>query len=201
MPVTPFGVEQAVVLRERLAALRVDDGLLASSPLTRARETAVVLSGGRSDLHLDARLAERDFGTFEGWSLDRVREYKVRRGIPDVDLASCWDGVTSVELRASFNSRILNSLKDLSAMAEADEIPLVIVSHGAVIRTMCHSCWGLPEDAPSIFKLPPASYLRGALDSDGRHMELRELWVNPLQLSQSHATPDMPMPVHDGGGT
>ncbi len=67
---TEQGEEVARGLRERLAG--VDFGLVLTSPRERARRTAAL--AGFPDAHVEADLAEWDYGDYEGITTAQIRE-------------------------------------------------------------------------------------------------------------------------------
>lgn len=77
IPLSPRGKEEAKLLTEKAKAYNFD--LVISSPLLRAKETARAVVGERDlPIFFDDRLIERDFGTFEGTSVE-APEGKVYR--------------------------------------------------------------------------------------------------------------------------
>jgi broad specificity phosphatase PhoE len=65
------GREEARRLAERLAGVPVDR--IVSSPLARSAETAEIVASGRP-VELDKRLAELDYGRWEGLTLEQIEE-------------------------------------------------------------------------------------------------------------------------------
>lgn len=77
IPLSPRGEEEAKSLTERAKKYRFD--LVISSPLLRARQTARAVVGERAlPVLYDDRLRERNFGAFEGTSVE-APEGKVYR--------------------------------------------------------------------------------------------------------------------------
>jgi broad specificity phosphatase PhoE len=70
---TERGRRDARALADRLQSVPLDR--IIASPLDRSQETARILAAGRDvEVELDARLAEFDYGSWEGMSLDEVKE-------------------------------------------------------------------------------------------------------------------------------
>jgi broad specificity phosphatase PhoE len=70
---TERGRRDAQALADRLQSVPLDR--IIASPLDRSHETARILASGRDiEVELDARLAEFDYGSWEGISLDQVKE-------------------------------------------------------------------------------------------------------------------------------
>ncbi|MCX4364687.1 MAG: phosphoglycerate mutase family protein [Bacilli bacterium] len=62
------GINQAKALGEKMRAIDYD--VIISSPLIRAKETSQIINFKNKDILYDARLSERDAGSFKGKSLD-----------------------------------------------------------------------------------------------------------------------------------
>jgi broad specificity phosphatase PhoE len=69
-PLSERGRADAARLAARLAPLPIDRVI--SSPLERAVDTAAILAAGRVPVETDERLAELDYGTWEGFTLDQI---------------------------------------------------------------------------------------------------------------------------------
>lgn len=66
------GRASAERLRQRLASVPLDR--IVSSPLARAAETARIVGAGRVSVELDQRLAELDYGRWEGLTVEVIDE-------------------------------------------------------------------------------------------------------------------------------
>ena len=132
--------------------------LVSSSPLQRCELLAHVLYGLRSDLSYkkDARLAEMDFGAFEGQRWDQIPAQAY-----DDWMADFWQhrfgGVESVDL---FMARVASAWHDMPAAQAASAAPVarVWITHAGVIRAAnllakgvfeVRSAAGWPVDAPA----------------------------------------------------
>ena len=74
-PLTPRGREQALRVAGFLGARHADASAIYSSPLRRARETALAISGRLGlELRLETGLAEFDLGSWEGKSYRELHE-------------------------------------------------------------------------------------------------------------------------------
>jgi broad specificity phosphatase PhoE len=71
---TERGRADAQALGERLAEVRLDR--VVSSPLPRAVDTAQLITGGRTSVETDRRLAEMDYGDWEGMTVDEVQQLR-----------------------------------------------------------------------------------------------------------------------------
>ena len=120
-----------------------------SSPRTRAIESARPVAGHQElEVHLDERLREIDFGSFEGLSYDEVSARYP-------DLYSGWmNRPTEVEFPggetfAEMKSRVLGAVAELRRRHPKECV--AIVAHGGVNRIVLAAALGLPDEA--IFRL------------------------------------------------
>ena len=116
------GIEQAKIAKNKLENEKID--LIICSPLKRAKQTAEIINEGRNiPLIIDDRIAERDFGEFEGknksefsfedfWSYKKAENYEKAEKIQD------------------FFERIYNFLDDIKEKYKDKRI--LIVAHGDV---------------------------------------------------------------------
>ncbi len=153
IPLNAAGFAQAESLRQTLADTVIDCAV--TSPLLRARQTADVICGNRKiPITADPRIAERNFGCFEGVFFDRERFNQW--WIPGFNETT--DGIEPLD---TFCARV-NSLLDYLAEQFADKTVL-LVSHGGVsIAVQRYFCGApktpadianfLPNCSPSIFK-------------------------------------------------
>lgn len=132
IPLNDTGREQARDAAERLATLLQDDvPEVVSSDLSRAAETADIIAArvGAAPVRRSTALRERSFGVAEGMLL---ADYVERWGsLHDAD-------PPGAEPMSALTSRAIQGVSDAVAAARGDA-PLVIVSHGAVIRAFIHS--------------------------------------------------------------
>lgn len=141
LPLTPEGRAQALLIGEALRGRSFQAVL--TSPRTRAVETAA-LAG--LDATLDPRLAEWDYGGYEGLTSEQIRE---RTGGP----WTIWaDGVVpgdtpgeTIDQVAARATSILDSLP-----TDGD---CVLVAHGHYLRVLA-ACWlRLPPTAGALLAL------------------------------------------------
>lgn len=144
-PLTDEGRAQAALWREALAD--VPFAAAVSSDLSRCRETAAIVLGGRDiTVRPEPRLREIALGAFEGLTVDEVRErfpgaYE-RRGC---DIA----GFTPQggESFADVQKRAVAALAELAPLCGN----VLVVAHGGVNRTiLCHA---LGLDLSRLFRL------------------------------------------------
>jgi broad specificity phosphatase PhoE len=154
-PLSDLGQRQAEVAAEHIA----DQGLTAvwASPLQRASETATILAARLGfPVQTDERLEERDAGVWQG---------KTRA---EIELG--WPGFLSGGRRPEgfetddvLHHRALAAMRDIAA---GNDEPVLVVSHGGLIRVVEQALGSEPHSVPNL----------GGLDIrnvDG-HMELTD---------------------------
>ncbi len=138
-PLSELGRRQAEVAAETIATM--DIGAIWASPLVRAHETATVM-GKRLDLSVqfDPRLQERDAGEWTG---------KTR-----TEIEAGWPGFldsgrrpTGFETNDVLHERALAAVHDIAAIAHQ---PVVIVSHGGLIRVVEQALGSEPHSVPNL---------------------------------------------------
>ncbi len=149
-----------------------------SSPLRRARETALALAAPLGlEVRPDARWTEFDFGDWDG-----------RRGdeLPADELAAFHaDPSRCLPPRAeswpAFGERIGAALRELAVCAGDDARPVLVVSHGGALRMALSQACGWPLAALWALRIDYGTRLRLRLESgDGGR-----LWGELLELAQS----------------
>ncbi|HEX2859939.1 MAG TPA: histidine phosphatase family protein [Alphaproteobacteria bacterium] len=135
VPLNAEGVRQAASICQTLLENHVD--YVISSPLTRALKTAAYIAEThQKPIHIDSRLKERTFGSYEG---QRTDELLAKHGLsagsslnqilpPD---AEAWPETTA---------RALAAIGDW--MTRHPKSKLVFVSHGAVYRALVEALTG-----------------------------------------------------------
>jgi broad specificity phosphatase PhoE len=149
-PYTALGVRQCEVLASYIAAWK--PSAIHSSPRTRARlvaDTAGSLVG--VEVHVDADLAEIDFGLAEGLTYGEAK----RAGV-DIDLlngppesAPFRDG----ETWRAFATRIGAAAQRIEGCGSR----VAVIAHGGVVRSLVAHWLGLPDKAAWRFAVPNAS--------------------------------------------
>lgn len=139
------GRRQARQLAQRLATAGVDR--IVSSDLERARETAGILGEALSlDVEADAELREVDVGAWTGLSYSEVAarfpdEWKAWGAGQDIRRGG---GETYAELAA----RIAGAVERIAAAGDAETI--LVVSHGAALRSFVCRLLGLPPQGTRV---------------------------------------------------
>ncbi len=144
VPLSPEGRGQAEALGRRLAPVVFER--IVASPLVRARETAgIVRAHGPSDrppIEIDRRLAEMDYGAWEGLTYDQIEERGAdERGRWEADPAihACPGGESGDEVAVRADA----FLRDLIAWHEGvrspgdtAERPVLAVAHSTLNRVL-----------------------------------------------------------------
>ncbi len=125
IPLTAAGRDQALRIPELLASLRLEHPLVVSSPRSRALDTAH-LAGLRVD-EVDGRLAEWDYGDYEG-----VTTAEIRRSVPGwtVWTHPCPHGETAGQVTARADA-VLEALA--GTLCRRD---VILVGHGHFSRVL-----------------------------------------------------------------
>ncbi len=138
-PLSELGRRQAEVAAESIATM--DIAAIWSSPLVRAQETATFM-GRRLDLEVqsDARLQERDAGEWTG---------KTR-----TEIEAGWPGFLDSGRRPAgfetddvLHQRAVAAVNDIAATAH---LPVVIVSHGGLIRVVERALGSEPHSVANL---------------------------------------------------
>ena len=131
LPLTQAGEEQAVRLQPELAGLNF--GRVIVSPRRRAIQTAE-LAGFKGRLEVDPRLAEYDYGQYEGLT---AAEIEARH--PGWEL---WrDGCPGGESPDQVLARAEQLLDQLALPPDADS---ALFGHGHILRAVAAAYLGLP---------------------------------------------------------
>ena len=129
------GKESAKELVDLIKDLDID--VVISSPLSRAVDTAKIITDNKYPINTDDRLLERDWGLNEGIS------------ILDVDTVKCWNFYINtddnhIEPVQDFLKRLSEFIEDIR-VRYADK-KVLVVAHSAVLRGMHYIINGIPED-------------------------------------------------------
>ena len=140
------GKAQALAAAKYIRTLGID--VIYSSPLNRALETANIVAGGQY-VHVDERLREIPFGSWEGRRFSDLREdsnfQKFLNGV---------DGCPFAETGETIKSRSEKNLETLTDICNKHRgKTILIVSHGAWIKTSIVGLLGLQPVMYHRFKL------------------------------------------------
>ncbi len=151
-----IGRMQAQCLARRLADEKID--CIYSSPLCRAMETArAVAATTGAPIIADERIIERDFGAFEGKSLEELmvsfkKELKIWEQSPYEHM------VEGAEPMPVLRERCASFLEDLFAKNEKDNV--LVISHSVPLRMMLALLIDLPPNRIHSFYLENCAYTR-----------------------------------------
>jgi broad specificity phosphatase PhoE len=152
LPLSPAGRAQAAALAARLAAHLPGDVIVVSSPARRAVQTAErIAAAADRGVEIMDELREVDFGAAEGrtWG-DLERERPVLAGAIAVGGTEIdWPGG---ERSADVRGRLVAVRRRMDSGAA----PLVLVTHGGVIRALLTA---LGSDPPERHHVEPATAL------------------------------------------
>lgn len=135
VPLTEESRLAAAELGRSLAGERIDAAYC--SPLSRARETARLILGGRMEPVCDDRLVERDFGELEGRTYDEL-------GLADhTRLFYALPDAKGAESDGQVFARVRSFVRDISARHKGQTV--LVVSHGVCISylmyALSHDSW------------------------------------------------------------
>lgn len=163
IPLSALGLAQAGRLAEALADEPLD--AIYSSDLSRARQTAEALARTRGlEVHLDAGLRERAFGSFEGLSWREIDEgypedaARWRRREPDF-------AVGGGESLNTFSARCLDAARRAAAAHAGQSIALV--AHGGVLDCLYRAATRVALDAARSWQLGNATINRLLATAEG----------------------------------
>lgn len=129
------GRAQAAALAARIGTEHFDR--IIASPLLRARETALVVAGERT-VELDARLAEMDYGRWEGLTYEQIdvsdASYRARWEADPAGLR-CPDGESGDDVAARARAFLENLLAWAAPTIEGQQIVLAI-AHSSFNRVL-----------------------------------------------------------------
>jgi broad specificity phosphatase PhoE len=138
LPLTAEGEAAASALRPRLAG--VSFARVLTSPLERARRTAAL--AGFPNAVPDPRLAEWDYGEYEG-----VSTPEIRRSVPG------WTVWTHEAPGGETAAQVTTRLDGLVADVRATDGPVLVFSHGHALRALTARWLGLPVTDGRLFML------------------------------------------------
>lgn len=135
IPLNDFGIQEANI--SKLLLSQIDFYKIISSPLTRAKKTAQIISDKKIPVSTDIRLIERDFGEFEGIKKDKFEG------------KAFWEYSTKKEYSKAESvkhllERVYNFLDEYKETYEKKDI--LLVTHAGVIPAICCYFKGIPEN-------------------------------------------------------
>jgi len=160
IPLTDTGRDQARALGRRVAGHRF--GLVLTSPLSRAAETARLAGVGERAATLDD-LMEWDYGALEGRTTADIRS-----GMPDWTIwRGPWpDGETADDVGARAD-RVIALIRD--SRADGD---VLVFAHGHLLRVLAARWIGLAPASGGLFELATATLSILGWDRESPSIEL-----------------------------
>jgi broad specificity phosphatase PhoE len=173
---TDTGVAQAHALGQRLCELKLKPEIIYCSRLSRARQTAQIITE-----YLQAPLLERldliEHGS-EVYLSDQSYQQAARKFPlklqPDGSVRAThhgdkltWQFTVGGEDLATLHSRARNAWRDILAAHPKDEGQIIIVSHGSFLSALMSEIFGCPLQGVWSFSFPNAAYLRVLLRKCG----------------------------------
>jgi broad specificity phosphatase PhoE len=161
-PLDDTGVAQARAVAATLAGS--DISRVIASPLTRARQTAEAIVGGRSEIVIDERWIELDYGDLDGTPLTDVDDDTWARWRSDSDFSPAG-GETLAEL----GRRVRSACDELvSSFGPRDNV--VVVSHVSPIKAAAAWALGAGDDMTWRLFVEPGSIGRIGIGERGPHL-------------------------------
>ncbi len=188
VPLSERGRGEAALLGRRLAGIPFDRVI--SSPLLRAAETAALVAPGRT-IETDPRLAEADFGDWEGHAIPDVdrrfpgtrqawAEDPARNGPPN--------GETALAVARRARSFLHDLARDETPRATNADRTILAVGHSTVNRILLAAALGIPiRDYRRRFRQDWVNLTVLRLDPDGRGLLI-------VLNDTSHLPPGEPLP-------
>lgn len=138
IPLNETGKAQARELAQKIKAANLQFDAYYVSPLQRARQTAKLITGGQAHFVVDELLTERHFGELEGTKVDwsKVGDILDRR----VNLSDY--GIEPIKDLLARSKTFLDKLK----FQYPDTATILVVSHGALLRTAHFNIVGYNDD-------------------------------------------------------
>ncbi len=129
------GRADAATLKDLVKSLDID--VVISSPLSRAVDTAKIITDGKYPINTDDRITERNWGMIEGVKFDTVDSYKN------------WNfnintNDNYIEPLRDFLDRLSNFIEDIRARYKDSKV--LVVAHSGVLRGMHYIINGIPMD-------------------------------------------------------
>lgn len=145
-PLTEQGIQQAIDAGEKIKASGVSFDSILCSPKTRAKVTAQKIADAVgfpiSKIEYFDDLQERDFGILEGKNMTTMLGLT-----PEYYYANprCIDDVEGVETIADLHTR---AERLIAYVRNRPEESILLVSHGALLRSIQRVLQNLPYDSP-----------------------------------------------------
>ncbi|MFP5376001.1 MAG: histidine phosphatase family protein [Acidimicrobiia bacterium] len=146
-PLAPEGEEQARALGAMLAGAGVAFAGAVSSDLARSAATAAIVAAalGLGEVEVEPDLRERDVGDWTGRTTEEIG--LIWPGAVDAWRAGRLDRPPGGEHEPSFRARVVGAVERLAARPGG---PLLVVTHGGVIRAVERHLGGDPRSTANL---------------------------------------------------
>ena len=147
-PLSEVGRGQAEAMAAWLAGLGLTFAGVVSSDLQRALDTARVVAGrlGLEPVTVDVDLRERDVGDWTGRTTDEID--LIWPGAITAWRTGALDQLPGGEHEPSFRARVVGAVERLAAAP--GQAPLLVVTHGGVIRAIERHLGGERRGTPNL---------------------------------------------------
>jgi probable phosphoglycerate mutase len=184
VPLSARGVWQAARLAAHLRDERID--AVVASDLARAALTAQPLAAALDrPLQFDPRLRERDFGRFQGHTLDEIAQRWPAEFRRWRERDPAW-AIPEGESGAQFIARVLAALREVAGAHDGGRV--AVVAHGGTLDIAYRHARGLAWDAPREHVMLNASINRvqAEIVADGCALRLAiERWGEVAHLDDA----------------
>jgi broad specificity phosphatase PhoE len=164
IPLDDVGRRQASAVAQHLAASDRPDVIVAS-PLLRARETAEAIAALLNmPIEIDPELAELNFGSFEGWSFDEIRQQRpdFAAQVADFEFDVHWpDG----ERLSEFHFRTRSALTNLATRYASHSA--IVVTHGGFLGSLASQLLGSPPNNWARYQIRNCSVTHLEITAEG----------------------------------
>jgi len=147
-PLTSLGRQQAAALPQLLPHLPLQPSLVIHSPLSRSRDTALLMNHQmRLPLLEMAEFAEQCFGDWqERLSWEKAKSLMGQGIMPP-----------NGESREVFRARVMDGIAKIAAVKPAPDLPVLIVSHGGVFDALAehYGCWLRDVENCQLYEFSP----------------------------------------------
>ena len=146
-PLSPAGRDQARAMAAMLAPGSERFAGVVSSDLARSIETATIVASALDlgEVTVEADLRERDVGDWSGRTTDEIE--LLWPGAIDAWRAGRLDRPPGGEHEPTFRGRVVGAVERLAAGARD---PLLVVTHGGVIRAVARHLGGDPRSTANL---------------------------------------------------
>ncbi|MFB3882028.1 MAG: histidine phosphatase family protein [Armatimonadota bacterium] len=144
-PLTALGLEQGRRVAERLAREKI--AAVYASTLSRARDTGELIAAPHGlSVQLVADLRERSYGSYEGLTLDEIREREPAAlatwlSHPNRELLAAPGG----ENQPQMSARVMPALKEIVAAHPGETV--AVAAHGGPIKSAVFAILSIPITA------------------------------------------------------